>query len=60
MTETEQALAFALKMYGEKMVAHAVNFNADQGFKKDTYEDMMFWQNQAWMLAEELAREQQG
>lgn len=51
MTETEQALDFALKMYGEKMVINAANPGTD------SYCDMCFWQNQAWKLAKELAQE---
>lgn len=54
MSDTQESLNYALKMYGEKMVEHAHTRG------KDTYDNMMFWQNQAWMLAEELAREQQG
>lgn len=52
MTESQVALNFALRMYGEAMVANAAAPN------KDTYDNMCFWQNQAWMLAKELAEEQ--
>ena len=54
MTETEQAYNFAIKMYGEKMLINAKNPGTD------SFCDMCFWQNQASMLAKELAEEQKG
>ncbi len=52
MTEAQSDLAFALKMYGEKCVEHAAQQDST------SFDDMCFWQNQLWMCAQAVAREQ--
>ena len=53
MTEAQSDLKFALEMYGQASVNYA-NRAGD-----DTYESMVFWQNQVWFCAQNVAKEQQ-
>jgi hypothetical protein len=53
MSEAQSALNFALKMYGEAMVTYA------QDKCPAHYDNMCFWQNQAFMCAKDVAKEQQ-
>lgn len=57
MTANQEALTFALKMYGEAMTKYAGSTPEDRA---STYDNMCFWQNQAWMLAQEIAEGRQG
>lgn len=66
MTEAQTDLAFALKMYGEKCVEHAkanaavvkgtVTFAIRDECSR-TYDNMVFWQNQLWICAQAVAKE---
>ena len=47
--EAQGYLDFALKMYGEKMVTYA------QDNDPANYDNMCFWQNQAFMSAKAVA-----
>ena len=53
-TEAQSDLAFALKMYGQAMIDHAAT---DDVRKDATFDNMVFWQNQAWMAAQAVAKE---
>lgn len=54
MTENESAMAFALKMYGEKLLAYA---QAQSGDRRDRFDDMCFWQDQLMQCANAVAAE---
>ena len=56
MTETEQAMNNAVKMYGEVSVAHAANVEAGLPIFT-SWENMCFWRDQVWRIAKELAEE---
>jgi len=49
MQTTQEDLDFALKMYGQATLDHAK--------KQDsyTYDNMVFWQNQCWQCAKDIA-----
>lgn len=58
MTEAQSDLAFALKMYGEAMVANAkAMVSSDKMETQQTYENMVFWQEQSWLCAKNVAAE---
>lgn len=46
----DKDLAYALQMYGVMMVTYADNPEGAMN-----YENMVFWQNQAWMCAKAAA-----
>lgn len=54
MTENESAMAFALKMYGEKLLAYV---QASNGEARDRFDDMCFWQDQLMHCANAVAAE---
>ena len=54
MTEAQSVLAYALKMYGDTMVVYVLDPT-----NRDSYDNMCFWQNQAFMCAKDVAKEQQ-
>lgn len=51
MTETQQAFNFAVKLSAEATLKHA------QQMDDSTRDNMIFWQNQLWYMAKELAAE---
>lgn len=53
MTEAQSALATALKMYGEAMVAYYASDRAPT-----SYDNMCFWQQQVAHCAQDVAKEQ--
>lgn len=52
MSEAQSVLNYALKMYGEALVAYAKDANPS------TRDYLYFWQTQAWMDAKDVAKEQ--
>ena len=58
MTEAQSDLAFALKMYGDALVAYAKVQAADELLLyPEAYDNLCFWQNQANLCAQEIAKE---
>jgi len=54
MDETQKALAFALKMYGEASVTYASSRVPAH------FDNLLFWQNQVWQCSiDEANKEQQ-
>ena len=60
MTANQEVLTFALKMYGEAMITYATNKDEDTEARDFAHTNMCFWQDQAWMLAKEIAEGKEG
>lgn len=48
MQATQEDLDYALRMYGQAMLDYAKDGNPDN------FDNMAFWQNQAWHIAKEM------
>lgn len=48
MQATQEDLDYALRMYGQAMLDYAKDGN------HDNFDNMVFWQNQAWHIAKEM------